>query len=68
MTLSCVILTKNNETTIRYALESVSAWVDELVIVDCGSTDDTLTIARKLSLAHSVSRIYQLFPSKEPCP
>ena len=46
MTLSCVILTKNNQKTIRYALASVAEWVDELVVVDCGSTDDTLTIAR----------------------
>ena len=59
MTLSCVILTKNNEKTIRYALESVAAWIDELVIVDCGSTDDTLTITRN----YTSHILYQEFTS-----
>lgn len=59
MTLSCVIMTKNNTQTIRYALESVVEWVDEVVIVDCGSTDDTLTIARK----YTSGILYQEFTS-----
>lgn len=45
MTLSCLILTKNNERTIRYTLESVRSYADEIVILDSGSTDRTLTIA-----------------------
>lgn len=59
MTLSCVILTKNNQKTIRYALASVAEWVDELVVIDCGSTDDTLTIAR----AYTSKIFYQAFTS-----
>lgn len=33
--------------TLQTALESVRPWVDELVICDTGSTDDTPTIARR---------------------
>lgn len=47
MKLSCFILTKNNARSIRYALESVHNYVDEVVIVDSGSTDATLDIARE---------------------
>lgn len=43
--LSVVILTKNEENRIRACLESVK-WADEIIIVDNGSKDDTLKIAR----------------------
>ncbi|MFK5891950.1 MAG: glycosyltransferase family 2 protein [Pseudomonadota bacterium] len=41
--LSVAIICKNEESKIRRCLESV-AWVDEIVVVDSGSTDKTLEI------------------------
>lgn len=45
MSLSVIIISFNNERTIRRCLESV-AWADEIVVVDSGSRDRTLEIAR----------------------
>lgn len=42
--LSVVVITKNEESRIKACLESVK-WADEIVIVDNGSSDDTLKIA-----------------------
>ncbi len=44
--LSATIITYNEEANIAEALERV-AWVDEIVVVDCGSTDGTLDICRR---------------------
>lgn len=44
--ISCTMLTKNNEQTIHRALRSVES-LAEVVIIDTGSTDKTLDIARK---------------------
>jgi len=41
--ISVTIICKNEESRIRRCLESVS-WVDEIVVVDSGSTDKTLDI------------------------
>lgn len=46
ITIAAVVITKNEETNIEDCLESVS-WVDEIVVIDSGSTDDTCAIARK---------------------
>ena len=46
--LSVVVITRNEAANIRAALESVR-WADELVVVDSGSTDDTVRIARELA-------------------
>lgn len=43
--LSVILITKNEAVNIRACLESV-AWADEIIVVDSGSTDDTLAIAR----------------------
>lgn len=45
-TLSIIIITKNEEETIVDCLESAK-WAGELIIVDSGSTDKTLSIAKK---------------------
>jgi glycosyltransferase involved in cell wall biosynthesis len=51
--LSAIVITKNEEAVIRRCLESL-AWVDEIVVVDSGSTDRTLEICRELGLrAHT---------------
>lgn len=44
--ISAVIITLNEERNIRQTLESVK-WTDEIVILDSGSTDKTLTICRE---------------------
>lgn len=44
--LSAVVITKNEEANIEACLESVS-WADEIVVVDSGSTDRTVELARK---------------------
>lgn len=46
MILTAVVNTYNEGKNIKSCLESLD-WVDELVIVDMGSTDDTVTIAKQ---------------------
>lgn len=45
-TLSVALITKNEEANLRRTLASVR-WANEIVIVDCGSTDRTANIARE---------------------
>lgn len=44
--ISVILLTKNEEDRIKAALESVK-WADEIIIMDSGSTDETISIAKK---------------------
>ena len=44
-TVTAVIITKNEEAHLRDCLASVHEWVDEIVILDSGSTDETMEIA-----------------------
>lgn len=44
--LSVAVLTKNEEDRIQACLESIK-WADEIIIIDNGSTDSTLQIAKK---------------------
>ena len=46
--LSCFVITKNEADRIRATLEAVKDWVDEIVVVDCGSSDATCAIAEEL--------------------
>jgi glycosyltransferase involved in cell wall biosynthesis len=46
--LSVTVITKNEATDLGAALESVR-WADEIVVVDSGSSDDTVTIARQFT-------------------
>ena len=45
--LSVIIITKNAERTIRLCLGSIKTIASEIVIVDSGSTDNTLSICRE---------------------
>jgi len=45
--VSVVVLTRDEEPNIRHCLASV-AWADQVIVVDSGSTDDTVPIARAL--------------------
>lgn len=44
--LSVIIITKNEALNIRACLESVK-WADEIIVVDSGSTDDTVAICKE---------------------
>jgi glycosyltransferase involved in cell wall biosynthesis len=46
--LSVVIITKNEELSLGACLESIR-WADEIIILDSGSTDNTLAIAKKFT-------------------
>src|SRR5262249_28793170 len=46
--LSLCMIARDNERTIGAALESVRPYVDEMIVVDTGSTDRTPDIARQL--------------------
>lgn len=47
--VSVVVLTKDEEPNVRRCLSSV-AWADEVVVVDSGSADDTVAVARSLGV------------------
>ncbi len=51
--LSVILITHNEEANIRPCLESV-AWADEIIVVDSGSTDGTVSIARDMG-----ARVFQ---------
>ena len=46
--LTVVVITKNEESNITRCLTSVLGWVDEVVIYDSGSVDQTVQVASKL--------------------
>jgi glycosyltransferase involved in cell wall biosynthesis len=46
--LSVIIITKNEALNIRECIESVK-WADEIIVVDSGSTDDTVSICREFT-------------------
>lgn len=54
-TLSVAIATYNEETIIKRCLETVSEWVDEIVIVDGESTDNTVNMAKKFPKVKIIS-------------
>lgn len=47
-TLSVVVITKNEEKNVRECLSSV-LWANEIIVVDAGSTDSTLDIAKEFT-------------------
>lgn len=61
--ISAVIIAQNEEAKIGRALESV-AWADEVVVVDSGSTDRTVEIARSFG-ARVIEREWQGFSKQK---
>ena len=47
--VSVIILSKNEEANIQHAICSVNGWSDDVHVVDSGSTDKTIEIARNLN-------------------
>ena len=60
MKLSVIIITLNEAARLAATLESV-AWADELIVLDSGSTDDTLEIARRYTEHVAVNADWQGF-------
>lgn len=59
-TLSVIIITKNEARDIRACLESV-AWADEIIVLDSGSSDETVDIAREFTSQVHTSADWQGF-------
>jgi glycosyltransferase involved in cell wall biosynthesis len=59
-TISAILITKNEERNIAECLESIT-FCDEIVIVDCGSTDQTVQCARDLGAVVHVIEDWQGF-------
>ncbi|TVM00014.1 MAG: hypothetical protein CV087_15955 [Candidatus Brocadia sp. WS118] len=47
--LSACLIVKNEAALLPHCLKSLSTFVDEIIVVDTGSTDETMKIARKYS-------------------
>ena len=45
--ISCFIIAKNEADRIARTIHSVKGWVNEVVVVDSGSSDDTMAVARR---------------------
>ena len=48
--ISCFIITKNEERKIAEVIKSVIFWVDEVLVIDSGSTDRTIEICKELDV------------------
>jgi (heptosyl)LPS beta-1,4-glucosyltransferase len=46
-TIGVMMIVKNEEKHLKASLESVVGWVDQIAILDSGSTDNTLNIAKR---------------------
>jgi len=62
--LSACLITLNEEHNLPRALNSVRELADEIVVVDCGSTDRTLEIARSLG-AKVITRAWTNFAEQK---
>ena len=49
MKISAYLITKNEEKRLSRTLAAVSKVADEIIIVDCGSTDNTVKIAEQFN-------------------
>lgn len=61
--LSVIIITKNEANNIRRCLESVK-WANEIIVVDSGSTDDTVDICREYTAKVSQTTWHGYGPQK----
>ena len=50
--ISLIVLTYNESLHIKRCLESVDGLVDEIIIIDSNSNDDTINISKNLKLEY----------------
>ncbi|MES2517926.1 MAG: glycosyltransferase family 2 protein [Bacteroidota bacterium] len=62
MKISVVIITLNEERIIERTLKAIHSWVDEIIVVDSGSTDRTLEIAQQ----YKCKTMYRKFDGDGP--
>lgn len=60
-TLSAALIVKNESKNLEACLKSLAGWVDEIVILDSGSTDDTQQIAEKYTSHFHLKKDWQGF-------
>ncbi|MGI4756232.1 MAG: glycosyltransferase family 2 protein [Janthinobacterium lividum] len=58
-TISVAMIATNEEKNLPRTLAALSGWVDEIVIVDSGSTDRSPEIARSFGAKHSYNRDFK---------
>lgn len=58
--VSVIIITLNEAENIRACLESVS-WADEIIVVDSGSSDETVAICKEFGVKTLINRDWQGF-------
>lgn len=63
--LSAIVITMNEASRVRACLSSIAGWVNEIVVLDSGSTDDTVTIAREYTDRVSVTDWPGFGPQKQ---
>lgn len=60
-TLSVAMIVKNEAQDLAACLETVKGWVNEIVILDSGSTDETLQIAERFDAKVYINTDWQGF-------
>jgi len=55
MTISAVIITRNEEQSIGRCLGAIADWIDEIIVVDSGSTDRTQAIVESFPMARFIA-------------
>ena len=56
--IAAVLIVKNEGHNLRACLQSVAAWVDEIVILDSGSSDNTADIAAEFGANYQVEPVW----------
>jgi len=56
--ISCFIIARNEADRIAHTIHSVKGWVDEIIVIDSGSTDDTVAVCEALG----ARVLYNLWP------
>ncbi|MBG6162072.1 glycosyltransferase involved in cell wall biosynthesis [Labrenzia sp. EL_208] len=64
--LSAFIIARNEADRISRPIQSVIDWVDEVIVIDSGSTDDTIAVAEKLG-ARIVHKDWQGYGPQKRC-
>ena len=55
--ISVIILTYNEELNISQALKNVSGWAKEIIVLDSGSTDNTIKIAESFGCKSFLQKV-----------